>query len=255
MSVADSIAADRSTVVLLHSLGTDHSLWRHQVPALTARYQVLAPDARGHGTAPRSGEPSIEGWIADLRSIAKLHGPLHLVGVSMGGLQAMAFAATHPELVRSIVIANSFARMPQELADARLQTSTASISQAGMAAFAQHYLNQTLTRELDASDYAALFDSIANLRPDAYLASAETTFRANLVPLLESISCPALVVIGELDVKVPTECTTEIVDGISGALLETIPSAGHLSCIENPAQFNNAITAFLDRVGDRAPTH
>lgn len=242
---------ERPTVVLLHSLGTDHRLWRHQINNLATHYEVSTPDSRGHGNSPRGGAVIIDAWTEDLHGVIEEHGPVHLIGLSMGGLQAIAFAAKHPELVRSVTIANSFARLPVDVADARIENSAESITRHGMAAFAKDYLDQTLTQPLDNSDYAVLFDAISTMSAEAYLASATATFRADVVPLLDAITCPALVVTGELDAKIPSERTAEIVGGLTDAQHEIIPRAGHLSCIENPRHFNTVITSFLARVDDR----
>ncbi|WP_228002823.1 alpha/beta fold hydrolase [Nocardia australiensis] len=244
--------ADRPTVVLLHSLGTDHRLWRHQIGSLTAHYDLSTPDSRGHGKSPQAGAVGIDAWTDDLYGVIEDLGPVHLIGLSMGGLQAIAVAAKHPELVRSVTIANSFARLPIDVADARIDSSAESITRNGMAGFAKDYLDQTLTRPLDTADYAALYDAISTMSPEAYLESATATFRADVVPLLDSIACPALVVTGELDAKIPSERTAEILGGIDHAQHEIVPRAGHLSCIENPAHFNAVIASFLARVDDRA---
>jgi 3-oxoadipate enol-lactonase len=254
MELAEAVAphSDRPTVVLLHSLGTDHRLWRHQINSLTTHYDLSTPDSRGHGKSSATGAINLDAWSDDLYRVVKDRGPVHLVGLSMGGLQAIAFAAKHPDLVRSVTIANSFARLPIDVADARVNGSTESITRNGMAAFAKEYLDQTLTQPLDSSDYAALYDAISAMTPESYLASAVATFRADVVPLLDSITCPALVVTGELDAKIPSERTAEIIGGIAHAEHEVVPRAGHLSCIENPAHFNAVITSFLARVDERA---
>ncbi|CAM3177275.1 alpha/beta fold hydrolase [Prescottella defluvii] len=247
---AGNTTLERPTVVLLHSLGTDRTLWRHQVPALSPHYRVLTPESRGHGESPWFGSVSIDEWTADLRALIEPLGAVHLVGLSMGGIQSIAFAAAHPELVRSVVIANSFARLPIDVADARVEASTRAVAEEGMAAFAKEYLDQTLTRELDQADYAALLDSIAGVAPDAYLGSVEATFRADVIPMLEKVTCPSMVVVGDRDAKIPAARTAEIVDGLGGAPLEVIPDAGHLSCIENPTRFNQVIAGFLNLVDD-----
>lgn len=254
MELAEIIAphSERPTVVLLHSLGTDHRLWRHQIGSLTTHYDLSTPDSRGHGKSPEAGAINLDTWSDDLYRVVEDRGPVHLVGLSMGGLQAILVAARHPELVRSVTIANSFARLPIDVADARINGSTETITRDGMAAFAKDYLDQTLTQPLDASDYAALYDAISTMSPEAYLASATATFRADVVPLLDSITCPALVVTGELDAKIPSERTAEIIGGIDHAEHAIVPRAGHLSCIENPTHFNAVIASFLARVDDRA---
>jgi len=68
-------------------------------------------------------------------------------------------------------------------------------------------------------------------------------------PTLGGIECPTLVIVGEGDVLTPPEISQEIASGISGAKLEIIPDAGHLSSLENPAVVNKVIKAFLDEVG------
>lgn len=248
-SSSGTVHADRDRgVVLLHSLGTDSRLWRHQTACLQSTYDVLTPNACGHGDTPWPGAVSVEAWTRDLRCVIGDRGPVHLIGLSMGGLQALAFSARYPDLVRSVTIANSFARLPLEVADARVNGITDTITQHGMTKYARSYLDQTLTKDLEASDYQALFSAIAGMDDKAYIESAAATFRADMIPLLASITSPALVITGALDTKVPSERTAELTRGIRRAAHEVIPHAGHLSCIENPEHFNAVITSFLDRV-------
>jgi 3-oxoadipate enol-lactonase len=237
----------RPLVVMLHSLGTDHRLWRHQAAALRASYDVAIPDALGHGQSCWDGPVCLDDWNAELRRVIGTR-TAHIIGLSMGGIQAIAFAATFPTQVRSVTIANSFARLPVEVADARVEDCAATIRRFGMAAYARRYLEQTLTRRLDPATYDALFDAISNMRPDAYIASAVATFRSDVVPLLTQVACPALVMTGALDVKVPAERTAEIVAGLSDVVHTVVPAAGHLSCVENPVDFTGALTSFLTRV-------
>ncbi|TQM11543.1 alpha/beta fold hydrolase [Pseudonocardia kunmingensis] len=238
---------DRHTVVLLHSLGTDRRLWRRQVPALSDAYEVLTPETRGHGEADWPGEATLTGWVSDLDRVLQDRGPVHLVGLSMGGLQAVAYAGTHPEKVRSLVVANSFARLPADVAEARVQGAAEGIA-AGMDAFAEQYLAQTLTRVIDEEDHSALRGAIAAVHPGAYLSSVEVTFRADVTPWFSLIACPTLVVAGEHDHKAPLQRSQEIADGIDGAALEVVAGAGHLSCLENAGGFNKILTSFLGSV-------
>lgn len=221
---------------------------------LGSDYDVITPDALGHGQSTWHGPVSVDDWVSSLHGTVGTR-PVHVVGLSMGGLQAIAFAAAQPELVRSVTIANSFARLPADVADARINDCTQAITQHGMPTYARHYLEQTLTQSIDQADHDALFTAISTMTPDAYLAAAETTFRADLVPMLAQVSCPALVITGELDAKVPEARTAELLSGLADARLEIIPAAGHLSCVENPGDFSAALTRFLTHVGERAAIH
>jgi 3-oxoadipate enol-lactonase len=117
-----------------------------------------------------------------------------------------------------------------------------------MAAYADRYLEQTLTRRVDDADHDALRGAIASMHPQAYLQAAETTFRADLRPSLTGITAPCLVVAGELDEKTPLARSEELVAGIDGATLAVVPAAGHLSCIENPGAFTSTVRGFLHAV-------
>jgi 3-oxoadipate enol-lactonase len=63
---------------------------------------------------------------------------------------------------------------------------------------------------------------------------------------LAAVKVPTLVLIGEHDAIAPRTASEFIVQGISGATLEVVPAAGHLSCLDNPAAFNAALGRFLD---------
>lgn len=238
-------AADRETLVLLHSLGTDRRLWRHQEAVLGSRYRVLAPDAPGHGGRPWPGHVSHDSWVSDLDDQLAEAGPVHLVGLSMGAHVAACYAAARPERVRSVVLANAFARLPEQAARDRVHAATEGVRSAGMADYASAYLAQTLTRGIGADDYAVLHDAIASMDPDAYLGSASLTFTGDLRHRLAQVSCPVLVLSGAADQKVPVERVTELIDALPGARHVVVAEAGHLSCIEQPDAFTKALTAFL----------
>lgn len=94
-------------LVLLHGGFLDHRMWDDQIPALAARYRVIAPDARGHGRSSNATEPfrHTDDLAALLRHLGT--GPAVLVGVSMGGSIAVDTALEHPELVSAVVVSGA----------------------------------------------------------------------------------------------------------------------------------------------------
>jgi pimeloyl-ACP methyl ester carboxylesterase len=99
-------AADRPPVILLHGITGHARVWDHLASRLLPGHRVLALDQRGHGD---SDPASVYGPIAafdDLSGVIDQLGlaPLHLVGLSMGGRNAMYFTAKRPEAVRTLVI-------------------------------------------------------------------------------------------------------------------------------------------------------
>src|SRR5690606_29920516 len=97
-------------VLLLHGLGSSTRDWEYQIPELARHYRVIALDIRGHG---RSGKPrerySIQGFAEDAVALIE-HlqlAPVHLVGISMGGMIGFQLGVDRPELLKSLCIVNS----------------------------------------------------------------------------------------------------------------------------------------------------
>src|SRR5215218_7951709 len=97
-------------VLLVHGLGSSTEDWEPQVDALAREFTVVAYDVRGHGrTGKPGGRYTVSQFADDAAAlIAALGlGPVHVIGLSMGGMIAFQLAADHPALVRSLVIVNS----------------------------------------------------------------------------------------------------------------------------------------------------
>lgn len=99
-------------LVLIHGLGTDHTMWQPEMAALRRERPVLVYDCRGHG---RSGRPAfdytLDDHAADLAGLLDELGleTVHLLGLSMGGFIAQRFTLLHPQRVRRLIIVSSSA--------------------------------------------------------------------------------------------------------------------------------------------------
>src|SRR5262245_22930483 len=98
-------------LVLAHVYCTSINLWRHQIPLLAQRYQVIAYDARGHGlsSAPAGKEHyTLQQLVADMYALLHHLGisQAYIAGHSMGGATAAGFAAKYPETTRAALICN-----------------------------------------------------------------------------------------------------------------------------------------------------
>jgi pimeloyl-ACP methyl ester carboxylesterase len=72
--------------------------------------------------------------------------------------------------------------------------------------------------------------------------------RPDSTPDLAKIACPVLVIVGEEDLLTPRVHSEKMSNEIPNATLAVIPSAGHLSNLEQPAEFNRAIADFLKKI-------
>ncbi|SEB58983.1 alpha/beta fold hydrolase [Streptomyces melanosporofaciens] len=241
-------------LVLLHSLGTDHRLWRHQIDALAAEYRVIAPDSRGHGRSSWAARLDLGEWLADLDRVldhARVDRAV-IAGLSMGGVQALAFAGLRPERTRGLVVADSFAELDPDVARAKTDAFTRRARQDGMAALADWYVAETFTATSLPVGAEMVREAMSGIGPEALAASAETCFGARLGDVLGGIGVPALVLWGERDMKTPRELSELVASRIKGARFEVIPEAGHLSAIENPGEFTRVLADFVaERQGDK----
>lgn len=98
-------------IVFLHGMGTSAATWERCMELLADRFTVVAPDLLGHGSSPVPDDPSEytrDRTLVDLDDIiADLDGRPVLVGHSLGGYLALAYAATRPDAVRGVVVLNT----------------------------------------------------------------------------------------------------------------------------------------------------
>ena len=237
-------------VVLSHSLACNYSMWDEQASALKGRYRVLRFDTRGHGgsDAP-DGAYSLNILAEDLLGL--LDGldidEAHFVGLSMGGMIGMTLALAHPGRLRSLVLCDTSSRIPPEAApiwEGRIKTATGE----GMEPLVEPTLQRWFTEPFYKSKKAMMKrvgQMIRATKPAGYVGCCHAIPKINLTDRLGAISCPAQIIVGEQDVGTPVAMSRAIHDAIPGSELVIIPSASHLSNLEQPELFNKALLGFL----------
>src|SRR4051812_23473293 len=173
------------TVVLAHALGCDLSMWNEVTAQLAKGFTVLRYDHRGHGASERVPGPfSIEDLADDVAALIQQEtsGEVHFVGLSLGGMVAQQVAVRHPELVTSVVIANSSSRY-DETARGMWRSRVETALNLGMGAIADSVMPRWFTRSwrgdpknndriaqlrqcveaMDPKSYAACCDAIARI--------------------------------------------------------------------------------------------
>lgn len=237
-------------VVLSHALGMDLHMWDGLADALAPTCEVLRYDHRGHGqSAAPTGPYRMDDLVEDAARVIREwgRGPVVWIGLSMGGMVGQGLAIRHPELIKALVVANSTSYYPdagREMWRQRIATVQAQ----GIAAIADavmgRYFHDGYRRAQPQAESAALAGLLRNDQT-GYLgcchAVAEVDWRAGL----PGITCPTLVIAGELDQGAPVAMSQAIADAIPGARLEVLPEASHISVLEQPAAFEAVIRTFL----------
>jgi len=172
-----------------------------------------------------------------------------LAGLSMGGYIAFAMLRQAPERIVKLALLDTSAR-----ADTAEQTEgrKTQIAIARSGRYGEipdlaipRYLNAKHQR--DERLTAIVRQMILETGPDAFVRQLQAIMsRPDSRPLLASIRCPTLVVVGDADVATPPELNKEIADGIPGAKLVTIQDSGHLTTIEQPEAVNAALSEWLN---------
>jgi len=236
-------------VVLLHSLGASGAAWEGVIGELAGMYSLLVPDLRGHGRSEPASVSDVAEWAEDLERVLGHAGVrpeqrVSLVGVSLGGIQAMVFAATRPERVSALVVADSFAVLPAEVAAQRIATQAEQAASLPMSEVAERYVGATFA---DRASQGAEFvrDAMAGMDPVSYAAAVRTCFGADVRHLLADVAAPTLVLWGDHDDKTPLPLSESIAARIVGSRLEVVPDAGHLAPLDNPAAFSRLVADFL----------
>ena len=254
----ESGAATAPALCFLHG-GAAHAHWFDRVtPAFTDRFHVIALDQRGHGESEWAEPPAYgtEDFTGDLLALMDALGlaRMALIGHSMGGHNAMTFAAWHPDRVSALVIVDSRPAIPAE----RLQV--------------MHARGRRLPRAHPSEDAAVQAfrllprETVADPAFLAHLARAGMTRRnggwgwrfdpathgnrqpVDAWPLVSRITAPTLIVRGGNSPVLTPDMADRLHALIPRSTLVTIPDAYHHLTLDRPAEFTAVLGDFLKRL-------
>jgi 3-oxoadipate enol-lactonase len=241
-----SVTGQGPPLLLLNSLGSDMSMWDGQIAALSERFTVIRCDTRGHGGSPVPPGPySLDDLGADVLSLLDSLevGSAHVAGVSLGGVQAMWLAAYAPSRVRRLAL---ICTAPRFAPASGWVDRAALVRSSGTAAVADAVVGRWFTSEAPPYLVAAARAMIAATPAEGYAGCCGVLERADVRPLLGSISARTLVVSGAADPASPPEDGREIATAIPGARFEIVPDAAHLACLERPDAVSGLMLRFLE---------
>ena len=237
-------------LVLAHSLGGSIDLWREAAPLLADRFRVVRYDARGHGasSAPE-GEYSVEMMGRDALAIldAVGAGKAHFAGLSMGGMIGMWLAAHQGGRIDRLVLANTTARIPAtDRLNGWIKTARED-GAAGVAGLAPPIITGWLCAGFKAAQperTAELVAAMADMSVPGFAGAIAVLRDSDRRPDLPLIKAPTLVIAG-VENPQGQDAAQALVDGIAGATLAILPEAAHLSPVENPGAFAEAVLKHL----------
>ena len=229
-----------SPLLLTHGYSVTSEMWKGQVEALSKHHTLVLWDLRGHGQSdyPEDNAAYSEALtVGDMAALLDEVGARRAIigGLSLGGYMSLAFYRAHPERVSALLIIDTGPGFKKDEAreawNKRASETAARFDREGLAA-------------LPSASRAS-----ANHRNAAGLARAARGMLAQrdarVIEVLPEIKVPSLVVVGAEDAPF-IAASDYMAAKIPGAKKAVIPAAGHMSNIDQPQAFTDAVVAFLD---------
>ena len=242
-------------VVLLHGFPLDARMWEAQAAAMAdAGHRVIAPDLRGFGKSASDAPFTIESLADDVHALLGAIGavPFVLVGLSMGGYVALAYARKYPADLRGLVLVDTKAEADTPDGKAGRQKMIDLVRKEGSKAIADQMMPKMLAKDAAGQrpQPAETLRRIMEACPPKTIENALAAMRdrPDRSGELGSIKVPTLVIVGESDQITPPDVAQSMAKKIPGAQLVTIRGAGHMSPMEQPEQMNRALKGFLEKV-------
>jgi pimeloyl-ACP methyl ester carboxylesterase len=236
-------------LVFVHGAAVDGRMWRPQLAALSDELTVVAWDEPGAG---RSSDVPAGFGLADYADClaavieALALGPAHVAGLSWGGTVALELYRRRPDLVATLILADTYAGWKGSLPEDELRARVEGVREmlaAPAGAFDPRFPG--LFAGEPPAEFAPLLETMAaDVRAHSMRVAMGVMAEADLRDLLPRIARPTLLIWGDLDARSPLGVARSFEEAIPGAKLVVIRGAGHVSNLERPEAFNDAVREF-----------
>ncbi len=254
VDIAHEVVGSGVPLFMIQGLGYDHVPFTWLRDALSASFRTIVFDNRGvGGSSVPPGPYTIEGMADDVTGLMDALGidRAHVLGVSLGGYVAQMLALSHPDRVLRMVLGCTCMTgdpermmMPRATLDLLLdrEGTPEQIARRGLAvAFSESFP----PRSPDIMDALVRHRVTHPVTLEGYRAQLSAGMEFDVTDRVSRISCPVLVLHGDLDAVVPVDRGRELASAIPGARLEVQPGAGHLFFIEEADRTADLVTSFL----------
>jgi 3-oxoadipate enol-lactonase len=242
--------AGRPVVILIHGFPFDRSTWKAQAQALKARFQVLTYDLRGLGQSALGPPPQpLEAYVDDLIAlmdhlrIAKAG----LAGLSMGGYIALRAIARQPERFWALALCDTKAEADPDEGKLGRAAGIRALRSKGVKPFVDGMLPKLLYKPASAAGRSLRRVMLANRADGMCNALSAMQGRTDSVASLKALTVPVLVVAGREDQLMPVAGSKALAARIKGSRLLLLAKAGHVSNLEAPGAFNQALLGFFTK--------
>lgn len=249
LEIAYERAGDGPPLVFVHGANVDGRMWKPQLASLADEFTVVAWDEPGAGRS--SDVPAgfgLPGYASCLAALieAVARGPAYVAGLSWGGTVVLELYRHRPELVATLILVDTYAGWKGSLPEGEVRARVDGMLQR-LAAPAEEF--DPTPPGLFAGDPPAAFvplldEMAAGVRPESVRVQLAVMAEADQRDLLPRIAVPTLLIWGEQDVRSPLGVARQFEQAIPDTQLVVIPRCGHVSNLEQPERFDQAVREF-----------
>lgn len=244
-------------LVLIHGFPLNRMIWEAQWEGLDKYAHVIAPDLRGFGESEMVvGTTEVSTYADDVREFLDALGinqPAIIAGLSMGGYVAMAYLRRYPEHVAGLILANTKATADTVEGKAGRDRSIAVAKEKGASAIAEGMLPKMFAPKTYESNPELVAQANRIMQsstvPGIVGGLSAMRDRPDSTGTLLEFSQPTLIIAGADDQLMSAADQENMKQAARNSTLVTIADAGHLSPMEQPEAFNNAVAEFLRTLG------
>lgn len=247
--VKDDGPRDGRVVMFGNSLGTDMRIWDLLLPLLPDGLRIVRFDKRGHGLSDCPPAPySIDDLQADAVAVIETLGlrDVTYVGLSIGGLIGQSLILNRPDLLKAVVLMDSAGKTgTREFWLDRI----ASLRETGLEPTRDAVMERWFTEPFrsDPANIAPWANMVTRAPLEGYIGCCHAIAEADLSRAARGVemSVPVMAMVGDEDIATPPDTVAQTAK-LFGGTCHIIENAGHIPCVEQPAQVANLLAAFLD---------
>ncbi|MFT7003564.1 MAG: 3-oxoadipate enol-lactonase [Sulfurimonas sp.] len=237
-------------IVFIHGFPFDHTLWDDVIDEFKDEYYCISYDIRGFGKSElNTAQFTMESYTKDLESVVlglKLDKPI-IFGFSMGGY--IALRANERANYRALILANTATNSDNDKAKLKRAAGISDIDAKGLEPFIDGFLSVAFSEDFIKKEplkMKKIKENIMNFNPIGIKAALLAMIsRTDTTQSLEEIEIPVLLITSENDKVISKETMKKMASNIKNVTLVSLRDSGHVSMMENPDGFKNAVRSFL----------